>query len=99
MSKITLKNIRERFPNYTSYEQQGGKQLFVCSGYTGADTANNHNHNKILVSYLTIVGYYDAVLCTWVLTKQRYSVTTTRQINCFAKGRNVTWIDTLPEGL
>lgn len=92
MSKITIKGVREAFPGYTSYEQQGSKQLFVCSGYTGADTAN-----KILVSYLTIVGYYDAVLCTWILTKQRYSVTTTKQINWFAKGRNVTWVDTLLE--
>lgn len=91
---ITLKDIREAFPNYTTYEQQGRKQLFVCSGYTGADTADNHN--KILVSYLTIVGYYDAVLCTWVLTKRYYSVTTKRQVNWFAIGRNVTWIDTLP---
>lgn len=93
----TLKDIKIAFPKYQHYEQIGSKQLFICSQYTGANMADNHN--KILVSYLTIVGFYDAVLCTWVLTKQRYSVTTTRQINWFAKGRNVTWIDTLPEGL
>lgn len=95
MSKITLKDIREVFPNYTSYTQQGSKQLFVCSGYAGKHTADHHN--EILVSYLTIVGYYDAKLYTWVLTRERYSVTTTQQVNWFAKGRNVTWIDALPE--
>lgn len=93
MSRVTIKDVQVSYPHYTKYEQVGGKQLFICSDYTGQDTANNHN--KILVSYSTIVGFYNAAQCTWILTKERYSATTTRQLNYFAKGRNVTWVDSL----
>jgi hypothetical protein len=48
---------------------------------------------KILVSYRTVVGYYDAVLCTWVLTRHKYSPTTSKQLTQFSHDRNVTWVD------
>ena len=90
---MNLAQIKQLFPDYTHHEQVDSKQLFICSNYVGTDTANKHN--RILVSYRTIVGWYDAVLCTWVLTRAKYSPTTSKQLSQFAYNHNVTWVDTL----
>lgn len=75
------------FNMYQQYEQIGSKQLFICSNPIGM------YKSKILVSYRTVVGYYDAVQCTWILTKHKYSVTTSKQLTQFAREHNVTWLD------
>ena len=84
----TLKTIREAFPHFVKHEQEGSKQLFVCS-----NPADSRYPRQILVSYLTIVGFLSAS-GTWVLTRHSYSRTTSRQLAQFAKGERVIWQDT-----
>lgn len=96
MSKVTLKDIREQFPEYTQHEQLGCKQLFICSQLKHQRSDNKYS--SILVSYHTVVGYSHhthpvPLNGKWVLTKYKYSLTTSRQLSQFARGRNVLWID------
>jgi hypothetical protein len=74
---ITKTAIKARFNG--EVEQVGSKQLFVVSFPT----------YKLLVSYLTIVGYHRDQ--SWLLTKDKYSQTTTRHINYFRYGR-IHWL-------
>jgi len=88
---MTLKEIKSLFSDYAKHKQVDSKQLFICSQRIPEDSG----YNKILVSYRTIVGYYDATQACWVLTKEKYSVTTSRHLSYFARGRNVVYIDNL----
>lgn len=94
MSKVTLKDIKAKFPGYLDYEQIDHKQLFICSHPINKET-KQVPYIRMLVSYKTIVGYYDVVKACWVLTKQRYSVTTTKQLSQFARDKQVIWVDSL----
>ena len=91
---VTLKQIKAAFYQYQSHEQIGSKQLFICRDIhpEGAPPAK---YPHILVSYRTVVGRYNSETAFWELTKKKYSVTTTKQLNQFARSRNVTWVDNL----
>ena len=65
--------------NLADVQQVKNQNLYIVKGVT-------------LVSYRTIVGKL-MVDGTWVLTKYKYSVTTSEQINQFARNHNVTWQD------
>lgn len=84
---ITLKQTRANFPHYTKHEQIGSMQLFVCS-----QPADSTKPQAILVSYRTIVGFKDST-GVWTITTRRYSVTTTKQIRQFSRGKPVLWQD------
>jgi len=79
---VTIKDIKNRF-NTLRVEQVASKQLFIVDLVGGG---------RVLVSYYTIVGIYEGI---WKLTKEKYSRTTTRQLNSFAKGHNVVWVESL----
>jgi len=88
---MTLKEIKLLFSDYEKHEQVDCKQLFICSQRIPEDSG----YNKILVSYRTIVGYYDVIQACWVLTREKYSPTTCNQMSQFARGRNVVYVDSL----
>lgn len=71
---VTKRDIQSRFGG-GKVEQVGSKQLFVVTFPTC----------QLLVSYWTIVGYRGDGC--WLLTKDRYSQTTTRHINYYRYGR------------
>ena len=83
---VTLRDIRKQFSNYSHHEQIGSKQLFVCSQPSDPATPA-----KILVSYRTVVGVQ--ILFGWTLTRHKYSQTTSKQLNTFARGKCVIWQD------
>ena len=70
---ITKKDIKARFGGEVA--QVGSKQLFIVTFPTC----------QLLVSYRTIVGYRSDGC--WLLTKNKYSPTTSRQLNYFKYGR------------
>jgi hypothetical protein len=88
---MTLKEIKSLFSDYEKHEQIDRKQLFICSQRIPKDLG----YAKILVSYRTIVGYYDEIQDCWVLTREKYSRTTSKQLTHFALGRNVVYVDSL----
>jgi len=88
---MNLKQIKSLFSDYAKHIQVDRKQLFICS----QRIPNDSGYNKILVSYRMIVGYYDDVQACWVLTREKYSRTTSKQITQFARWRNVIYVDSL----
>jgi hypothetical protein len=91
---VTLKDIKATFYQYQSHEQIDSKQLFICRDIhpEGAPPAK---YPHILIAYRTIVGRYNSETGCWELTKKKYSVTTTKQLNQFARNHNVIWVDSL----
>lgn len=81
---VTIKDIEKAFST-TRVEQIAGKQLFKVD-LVGGD--------RVLISYYTIVGKY--IDNQWNLTKEKFNLTTTRQLNSFANHCiNPIWVDTL----
>jgi hypothetical protein len=76
---VTKQDIKARFGGEVS--QEGCKQLFVVTFPT----------YKLLVSYLTIVGYRSQG--NWLLTKAKYSTTTSKQLTQFSYGKTIDWIE------
>jgi hypothetical protein len=76
---ITKQAIKALFGG--EVQQVGSKQLFVVTYPT----------YKLLVSYRTIVGYRSEG--TWLLTKAKYSTTTSKQLTQFSHGKTIGWIE------
>jgi hypothetical protein len=76
---VTKRDIQTRFGG--TVEQVGSKQLFIVC----------YPSYRLLVSYLTVVGFR-ANGC-WLLTTAKYSRTTSKQLNQFAGGKTVSWIE------
>jgi hypothetical protein len=77
--RVTKRDIQGRFGG--EVEQVGSKQLFVVTYPT----------YKLLVSYRTVVGYRSEG--TWLLTKAKYSTTTSKQLTQFSHGKTIGWIE------
>lgn len=79
--KVTKKDISAMFGvSLAAIERVGSKQLFTVYIYT-----DELGYQKILVSYRTIIGYYDSE--AWHITTKGYSQTTSCQITAFSRGR------------
>lgn len=82
---VTVKDIRARFNlrGEVNIKQIGSKQLFIV------DCPIN---GRLLISYYTVVGYFND---KWYLTKYKYSLTTSKQLNQFARTTNfqVEWVN------
>jgi len=79
---ITRKQVADKFNvNITDVEQVKSQQLFIII----------KPDSMLLVSYLTIVGKY--INGVWYLTKQKYSVSTSRQMSTFARTHNVKYVN------
>jgi hypothetical protein len=78
---VTKKDVQARFGG--KVEQVGSKQLFVVT----------QPSRQILVSYLTIVGYKYPANNVWLLTKTKYSTTTSKQLTQFSYGKTIDWIE------
>jgi hypothetical protein len=76
---ITKQAIKALFGG--EVQQVGSKQLFVVTYPT----------YQLLVSYRTIVGYRSEG--TWLLTKAKYSTTTSKQLTQFSHGKTIGWIE------
>ncbi len=76
---ITKQDIKALFGG--EVQQEGSKQLFVVTYPT----------YKLLVSYRTIVGYRSQG--SWLLTKAKYSTTTSKQLTQFSHGKTIGWIE------
>lgn len=73
---ITKKGVSDKFKvPIGQVDQQGKKQLFII----------RKNGQEYLVSYLTIVGFYDYDNSQWALTTKHYSPTTTKQLIWFKR--------------
>ena len=70
----TLRTIKELYSDAENCTQEGGKQLFIV----------DYKDYSLLLSYVTIVGIR-ASWENWKLTKDRYSVTTSKQCNQFER--------------
>ena len=84
--RITVQSIMNTFNvARDKVKQLDSKQLFIVDLPTG----------RVLVSYKTIVGAFTDNI--WYLTRERYSVTTSRQLSWFASRTsfNVLRVDTL----
>ena len=74
MSNVTIKDIMIGFDvRRDKIKQFNSCQLFIV------DTS----YGRILVNYRTIIGIYDVNNCTWYITKEKYSVTTSKQTSQF----------------
>ena len=76
---VTKKDIKALFGG--EVQQEGSKQLFVVTFPT----------YQLLVSYLTIVGYRSQG--NWLLTKAKYSTTTSKQLTQFSHRKTIDWIE------
>jgi len=76
---VTKRDIQNRFGGEVN--QVASKQLFVVTFPT----------YQLLVSYLTIVGYRSDK--TWLLTKAKYSSTTSKQLTQFSRHKTIVWIE------
>jgi regulator of sigma D len=77
---VTKQDIQARFGGHI--EQIDSKQLFVV----------NYPAKQLLVSYLTIVGY--RAQGAWLLTKAKYSHTTSKHLNMFARHQQtIVWLE------
>lgn len=86
---ITLKDTRARYSDaWNRIEQVGRKQLFVLSKPVVPMV-----HDALLVSYSTPVAYrIDSV---WHVTRTRHSVTTSKQLSQFLRGRTWEYTDNI----
>ena len=98
---VTKKTISAIFGvPLSSIEQIGAKQLFIVNISNG-----EIGYRKILVSYRTIIGFFDSEF--WHITTKKYSRTTSSQITAFSRGRwgrikrvdNDTLVSMLPASL
>lgn len=76
---VTKKDIQNRFGG--EVEQVGNKQLFIVT----------FPAYQLLVSYHTIVGYRSEG--TWLLTKAKYSNTTSKQLTQFSYRKTIGWVE------
>lgn len=77
--RVTKKDVADFYGVWVGRVVQiGFKQLFTVNGN--------------LISYLTVVGRYDANSCVWELTSHKYSATTSRQLTKFKNLENVQFI-------
>ena len=75
MSKVTIQTIMNQFNvARDKVKQVKSMQLFIV---------DSHRYGRILVSYQTIIGIYDFNNCTWYITKEKFSVTTSKQTTQF----------------
>jgi len=92
---ITTRQVQSLVAGYYNTVLQVDKQqLFICKDRVDTSILPT----EILVSYLTQVGY--RIGATWYLTKQKFSPTTSKQVNQFANrvrsgGCVVEWVDSL----
>lgn len=75
---VTKQDIEQLYKPLSIY-QVGKKQLFNCVILNKACCPIH-----VLISYKTIVGIYDSHARTWILTKEKYSRTTSKQLTQFA---------------
>lgn len=76
----TLNDIKARFGgSYSNITQVDSKKLFICTG-----SKYQEDHATILVSYTTPVAYKQDNV--WFVTRTRYSVATSKQLNQFLRG-------------
>lgn len=86
---VTKQDVQQLFPSFIDGKpcfkpeiyQVGHKQLFIATFPT----------YQLLISYRTIVGY--CYKGTWLLTRAKYSRTTSRQLTQFASGKTIGWIE------
>ena len=70
MSKVTIQTIMHQFNvARDKVKQVKSMQLFIV---------DSPRYGHILVSYQTIIGIYDFNNCTWYVTKEKFSVTTSK---------------------
>ena len=82
MKMITKQDIARQFNiAINNVKQIDSKQLFIVNDYSSLDST--HSNKRYLVSYQTIIGIYDFNNCTWYVTKEKFSVTTSRQTSQF----------------
>ena len=85
----TLKDTRARYgDSWNNITQVGSKQLFVLS-----EPVTSMSHDALLVSYCTPVAYHSND--TWYVTRTRYSVTTSKQLTQFLRGRAWEYTDNI----
>ena len=80
---VTKTEITHRFNNITDIQQIDNKQLFTA-------TVNNR---RILISYYTIVGIYDFTNSEWLITTEKYSITTSKQLTQFVSKNTSRYTD------
>ena len=81
---VTRQNVANTFGvPLDSVKQCDSMQLFIVKRSFGT----------VLVSYYTTVGILKDG--TWYLTTQRYSVTTSKQLTRFSRGRDCVYTDDL----
>ena len=81
---VTRKDLANRLGiPLDSIEQVDSKQLFIIYGHMA----------DYLVSYYTIVGFRPSGNKVWKITTMKYSPTTSKQLNQFAYGRQVDWVE------
>jgi hypothetical protein len=76
---ITKQDIKALFGG--EVQQEGSKQLFVVT----------YPNYQLLISYRTMVGYRSEG--SWLLTKAKYSTTTSKQLTQFSHGKTIGWIE------
>jgi len=69
---VTKKQIKELYPDAVDIKQYGAKQLFRVM----------YPNYKLLLSYTTVIGVKDNGEL-WRFTQEKFSTTTTRQMNYF----------------
>ena len=87
--RVTRRDVEGLFPAFIGgkpcfkpgINQVGSKQLFVAL----------FPSYQLLVSYRTIVGYRSEG--TWLLTKAKYSTTTSKQLTQFSHRKTIDWIE------
>lgn len=83
---VTIKDIKAIWPD-ADVQQVASKQLFIVQ----------LTNIRILVSYKTIVGKYtyspDHGYYVWLLSRYKYSSTTSKQLSQFSRGQDVMFTD------
>lgn len=79
INKEQVRNILSKYVIVLDVEQQGSKQLFIVK------VANQDMDIKLLVSYLTVIGYCIPPY-SWIVTDKKYSVTTSKQLSTSGLG-------------
>lgn len=78
----TIADIKRMYPHAIEVKQLGSKPLFMVT---------RSNYPTILLSYRTVIGILDG-LC-WMLTKEKYSVTTSKQTTWFIRNYNAQRVE------
>lgn len=77
MPNVTLKDIQAKYNDANKVEQIGSKQLFIVT----------YNNYSLAISYRTIVAIKPADKFRWLITTEKYSITTLKHCNDLAGGR------------